>query len=155
MTIPISRRAALSGCALALLLATPLLSAEQAGYYRWKDDKGQFQATQQPPADRPSEYVKLSTGKSMPPSEPESGGNGTGQTEGAKPNVAKGPIEGLPDRDPEKCKQARDTQAVLDSHARIRTKDDKGEYRYLSADEINEQKQLAKDSADIYCEPAP
>jgi hypothetical protein len=47
---------------LALLAVSPALLAGPQGYYRWKDDKGQFQATQQPPGDRPSEFVRTSTG---------------------------------------------------------------------------------------------
>lgn len=143
-------------CALVLLLGAPALQAEQAGYYRWKDDKGQFQATQQPPTDRPSEYVKLSTGKSQPMAPGENtGGNGEPAQGTPQAKAAPGQLEGLPERNPEKCTEAKNTQAVLDSHARIRSKDDNGEYRYLTPEEISEQKRLAQQSADVYCEPAP
>jgi hypothetical protein len=64
-------------------------------------------------------------------------------------------MQAVPDKDPEKCKQAQDTQAVLNSHARIREKGEKGEYRYLAPEEITEQKRLATESVDVYCEPAP
>jgi len=154
MTKTKTSRHAASWCALALLLGASALQAEQAGYYRWKDDKGQFQATQQPPSDRPSEYVKLSTGKSTPTTP--DGDSGTAPAQNTPQSKGDpGRLEGLPDRNPEKCKEARNTQAVLDSHARIRSKDDNGEYRYLTPEEISEQKRLAKESADIYCEPAP
>ncbi len=137
-------------CALTLILASPWVMAEQTGYYRWKDDKGQFQATQQPPPDRPSEYIKLSTGKSTPLA--------AGETVEKKENEAKpassgGGLQGVPDKDPAKCKQAEEAQTMLEGHARIREKTDSGEYRYLSADEIAEQKRIAKESTDVYCEP--
>ena len=55
--------------------------------------------------------------------------------------------------DAELLRGAQDTQAVLNSHARIREKDDKGEYRYLTPEEITDQKKLAAESIGIYCEP--
>jgi hypothetical protein len=157
ITISFSHRIA-RFCVLALLAAAPALYAEQTGYYRWKDDKGQFQATQQPPADRPSEYIKLSTGKStqLAPGETVEGKENAAKS--AQPGEKKipGSMQAVPDKDPEKCKQAQQTQSVLDSHARIREKAENGEYRYLSPEEVAEQKKLASESVGVYCEePAP
>ncbi|HSB96779.1 MAG TPA: hypothetical protein VLC91_10030 [Spongiibacteraceae bacterium] len=145
---------------LALLSVSSTLLAGPQGYYRWKDDKGQFQATQQPPSDRPSEFVRTSTGTSsqMAPGESaDSAGTPPKATNQAAGSATKKPagMQAIPDKDPEKCKQAQDTQAVLNSHARIREKDEKGEYRYLAPEEINEQKKLATESVDVYCDPAP
>jgi len=145
---------------LLALLVSPALLAGPQGYYRWKDDKGQFQATQQPPTDRPSEFVRTSTGTSsqMAPGESaDSAGAPSKAADQSAASAAKKPtgIQGVPDKDPEKCKQAQDAQAVLNSHARIREKDEKGEYRYLAPEEINEQKKLATESVDIYCDAAP
>ncbi|HET8711590.1 MAG TPA: hypothetical protein VFM32_09450, partial [Spongiibacteraceae bacterium] len=70
------------------------------------------------------------------------------------PKPVTGPIQAVPDKDPEKCKQAQDTQAALNSPARIREKVGE-DYRYLTPDEITEQKKLAQDSVDVYCEPTP
>lgn len=145
----------------ALLAVSPVLLAGPQGYYRWKDDKGQFQATQQPPTDRASEFVRTATGTSsqMAPGEsaegtppPAAGGAATPVTS-TTPKKPAG-IQGVPDKDPEKCKQAQDTQSVLNSHARIREKDEKGEYRYLAPEEIADQKKLAEESVQIFCEPA-
>jgi len=149
--ISIGRHRGARWCALALLLASPGLLAEQTGYYRWKDDKGQMQATQQPPAGRPSEYVKLSTGKSSPAAG-EAAAAGAPKAGGNDGEQASKPIQGVPDKDPEKCRQSKETQSVLDSHARIREKGENGEYRYLTPDEISEQKRLVKESVDVYCE---
>jgi hypothetical protein len=142
--------------ALALLAISPCLLAAQTGYYRWKDDKGQFQATQQPPVDRPSEYVRLSTGQSTPVAPGETVESKEGQAP-AKPadNAAPGPLQGVPDQDPAKCKEAQDAQAMLDSHARIREKTASGEYRYLSPEQIAEQKKRAQESIDVYCASKP
>jgi hypothetical protein len=140
---------------LALLAVSPALLAGPQGYYRWKDNKGQFQATQQPPTDRPSEFVRTSTGTSsaVSPGETE-GADTSAKPAGTPAEPAKKPVgmQSVPDKDPEKCKQAQNTQTVLNSHARIREKDDKGEYRYLAPEEITEQKKLASESVDIYCD---
>jgi hypothetical protein len=143
-------------CVLTLLAVSPTLLAAPAGYYRWKDDKGQFQATQQPPADRPSEFVRTSTGTSSQVAPGETSDNSSSpSTTPGQPAAAKKPVgmQALPDKDPEKCKQAQDAQGVLNSHARIREKGENGEYRYLAPEEIAEQKKLASESVGIYCEP--
>lgn len=156
MNIP--TRSLRSAWILALLAISPTLMAAPQGYYRWKDNKGQFQATQQPPADRPSEFVRTSTGTSSQATVGE-GSETAAPADASTPAVdkaAKGPVglQAVPDKDPEKCKQAQDTQGVLNSHARIREKDEKGEYRYLAPEEIADQKKLAEESVQVYCEPA-
>lgn len=142
-------------CTVALLVAAPALLASPQGYYRWRDDAGVEHFTQQPPAGRKSDFVATSTGKSTAVDAGETA-TSTETKEAAKPATkpVTGPIQAVPDKDPEKCKQSQDTQAALNSHARIREKvgDD---YRYLTPEEIAEQKKLAQESTDIYCEPAP
>lgn len=142
-------------CAAALLALSPaLMAAGQTGYYRWTDDKGATQFTQQPPAGRPSEFVRTATGTS---SKVEAGAAETGSTTtGTEPQAtgekpASGGLEGVPDKDPAKCEQTRNTQGILNSSARIREKGPDGEYRYLNPDEIAEQKRLAEEAIKIYC----
>lgn len=145
-----------SACVSALLAVTSVVfAAPPQGYYRWKDEAGAEHFTQQPPAGRKSEFIAVSTGKSteVAPGESieSSGADKAPDKAGSKPT---GPIQAVPDKDPEKCKQARDSQGVLNSHARIREKVGE-DYRYLTPEEIAEQKKLAQESADVYCEPAP
>jgi hypothetical protein len=73
---------------------------------------------------------------------------------GAAAKKGTGAMQGVPDKDPEKCKQAQDTRSVLDSHARIREKTEEGEYRYLTPEEIAEQKRRATESVEVFCDPA-
>jgi hypothetical protein len=142
-------------CAAALLRASPLLlAAGPAGYYRWIDDKGAPQFTQKPPTDRPSEFVRTATGTSsrVDAGEETAPAPAASSEEGAageKP--AGGALEGVPDNDPAKCEQTRNTLGILNSSARIREKGADGEYRYLTPDEIGEQKRLAEDAIKIYC----
>ncbi|MDB6061654.1 MAG: hypothetical protein JWM78_1757 [Verrucomicrobiaceae bacterium] len=142
-------------CMVALLAVAPSLLAAQQGYYRWKDDAGAEHFTQQPPAGRKSEFIAVSTGRSTEVAPGETADTAAPAKEAAKSGEKPiGPIQGVPDKDPEKCKQAHESQAVLNSHARIREKvgDD---YRYLTPDEIGEQKKLAQESTDVYCEGSP
>lgn len=139
--------------AIALLITSPWLTAGPAGYYRWVDGDGKPQFTQQPPKDRPSEFVQVSTGASSrvgPDTETAPAQPADGQPQ-AQPKDGPRTIESVPDRDPEKCKQAQDTLSVLNSKARIREKGTDGEYRFLNPDEIGEQKRLAAEAVGIYC----
>jgi len=140
-------------CIIALLTAAPALLAGPQGYYRWKDDAGAEHFTQQPPAGRKSEFVAVSTGKSTQVDAGETADSAAGKSPTKDASKPTGPIQAVPDKDPEKCKQAQDTSSVLGSHARIREKvgDD---YRYLTPEEIDEQKKLAQESVNVYCEPA-
>lgn len=146
-----------SACVTALLAVTSVaFAAPPQGYYRWKDEAGAEHFTQQPPAGRKSDFVAVSTGKSTAVAPGESiestGSDKAPASAGSSKPI--GPMQGVPDKDPEKCKQAQDTQGVLGSHARIREKVGE-EYRYLTPEEITEQKKLAQESANVYCEPTP
>lgn len=143
-------------CMAAILVAAPELLAAQQGYYRWHDDAGVEHFTQQPPPGRKSDFIATSTGKSTAVDAGETAASADSKAAAAKDTKkpVTGPIQAVPDKDPEKCKQSQDTQAALASHARIREKVGE-EYRYLSPEEIGEQKKLAQESVDVYCDPAP
>lgn len=137
-----------------LIAAAPTSLAAPQGYYRWHDDAGVEHFTQQPPAGRKSEFVATSTGKATAVEAGETVETTTDKAAAKKGAPITGPIQAVPDKDPAKCKQAQDTQAILDSHARIREKVGDA-YRYLTPDEIAEQKKNAQDAVDVYCEPTP
>lgn len=142
-------------CAASLIATAPTLLAAQQGYYKWHDDAGVEHFTQQPPPGRKSEFIATSTGKSTAVEAGETAASTEAKTaaKDAKKPIT-GSLQTVPDKDPEKCKQAQDAQTTLSGHARIREKvgDD---YRYLTPEEIADQKKLAQESADVYCEPAP
>lgn len=152
--------------AATLLAFSSYAAASCNGGYRWsevKDGKTITHYTQQPPEGRASECVQISTGtrsqvnpgESDDASKPAGKSSADGTPNGtANGTPAKKPVgmQGVPDKDPEKCKQAKDTRTLLEGHARIREKADNGEYRYLSPDEIAEQKKLADESTEVYCD---
>ncbi|MDX9873413.1 MAG: DUF4124 domain-containing protein [Spongiibacteraceae bacterium] len=141
---------------LALLAAVALMTTATAqaasGYYRWTDDSGKVQFTQQPPAGRPYQFIRTSTGTAESAA-------GTATPAAREPAddaaAASQPItafQGIPARDPAQCAQARSNLEVLNSSARIRGQSADGEMRYLTPDEIETQRKLAQEAADIYCE---
>lgn len=140
---------------LALTCLLVLMSAgviAKSGYYRWLDDNGQAHFTQKPPLDRPSKFIETARGYSSDEASPESS-----QSEPPK-NAASSPgknepkqIEILPDKDPERCAQAKAALQSLDRGQRVRVTDDKGETRILNADEKKAQKDQAQEAIDVYC----
>lgn len=140
-------------CAIALLSASPLLlAAGPSGYYRWVDDKGAPQFTQKPPLDRPSEFVRTATGAVTAVEGAAQGEAAPATADEPQQKSDAGGLEAVPQQDPAKCQQTRDTLGVLNSSARIREKGADGEYRYLTPTEIGEQKRLAEEAVKIYCE---
>jgi len=148
---------------VALMALSSYASASCNGGYRWsetKDGKTVTHYTQQPPEGRASECVQISTGTRSQVNAGEAADDAPAAKAAANGQPAAGQpadkkpkgIQGVPDKDPEKCKQAQDTKSVLAGHARIREKTDSGEYRYLTPEEITEQKKLADESSEVYCE---
>jgi len=145
----------------ALLAFSAVANAACNGGYRWSETVGgktTVHYTQQPPEGRQSECVQITTGTrslvnpgespaAEPTQAPAAGKPAEGQAS-AKPKS----LQGVPDKDPEKCKQAQDTKSVLDTKARIREKTETGEYRYLTPEEINEQRSLADESIGVFCD---
>jgi hypothetical protein len=150
--------------ATALVALTSTANAACNGGYRWSETVGGktvIHYTQQPPEGRQSECVQITTGtrslvnpgeaetsQTAPAAAKPAAGEQAAAAGAAKPKS----MQGVPDKDPEKCKQAQDTRSVLDSHARIREKTESGEYRYLTPEEIAEQKSLADESIGVFCE---
>jgi hypothetical protein len=56
------------------------------------------------------------------------------------------------EKNPEFCERAKDNLKQIDSHARIRMRNDQGEVRYLSDEEKAAEKEKALSSIEAYCE---
>jgi hypothetical protein len=130
-----------------------LPSVAENTYYRWKDDRGNPVHSDRPPPEG-TDYEVVSTGTSMVrkveagegavPADLESApGNEFERVETAKREVKK---------NPEICERATDNLTTLDTHARIRVRDDQGNYRYIDEDEKTAQRAQAKEQMRIYCE---
>ena len=139
-----------------LVVASASALAAKNGYYRWIDDNGQPHFTQKPPLDRPSRFIGTSRGYSsddvdppypatIPPKRADSGTDQDSDKDEPKQ------FEVMPDKDPERCEQARKALDSFSRGQRVRVKDDDGEYRVLDNEEQAEQKARAQEAIDIYC----
>lgn len=140
--------------AVAVVLSTVSVQAYADNtYYRWADDRGNPVHSDRPPPEGIN-YEVVSTGSSMVrkvtadegavPAEIESRpGN-----EFSKIDTAMTTIE----KNPEYCKRAQDNLETLENFARIRVRNDQGEYRYIDEEEKAEQKAQAREQMRIHCD---
>ncbi|GEM_PF-196827 len=167
----ISRLARQMGYSPRLLSALLVLAAgvsttlhAEDSYYRWKDERGNMVVSDRPPeasieyevfSTGSSRFRRVSPGEGAVPAETTSRPGNRFETQdkaddnGSMDTVA---VEVLPEKDPEICERARQNLETLETAARIRVRDEAGELRYLSADEIETQRQNALDNIDVHCE---
>ena len=118
-----------------------------AEIYKWTDDKGVTHYTERPPKERESTTLKTSHN---PPSTPYS------------PTTEKKPEEVASAAEPEKteeqkaqekeyCERAKSNLKVLNEHARVRTKNKKGEMEILSTEAKQKELDQANTSISDYC----
>ena len=150
-------RRALITCALIITAATLALSSISASagktYYRWVDDRGDPVHSDRPPP-KGIDYEVVSTGSTLiRPVESNMGvvpletepraGNDFEQVDEEEAKIVK---------NPEYCQRARDNLETLGSSARIRLRDDEGQFRYINEEEKAIQRQQALDAIDVHCE---
>ena len=140
---------------LAALVATgSTISLAGEAYYRWTDKWGNPVHSDRPPP-KGVDYEVISTGSSLTrPVEAKEGavplevtprvGNEFEQVDTRK--VAR--IE----KNLEYCKRARENLYMLNKIARIRLRNDQGEYRYIDEEEKEIQRQNAIDTIAVHCD---
>lgn len=143
--------------ALALATALVTLSSFYANadstVYRWKDAAGNPVNSDRPPA-RGTEYEVISTKSSMV--------REVDSDEGAAPLAVKPPADNEPkpvatstpkiEKNPESCARARDNLLQIDSHGRIRLRNEQGEVRYLTQEEKEAEREKALEAIKVFCE---
>jgi len=137
-----------------LLVTASTLSVAGSTYYRWADERGNPVHSDRPPPEG-TEYEVVSTGSNLirkvtaeegavPANIQPAPGNEFDQTDSrGEPTIKK---------NPEYCKRAQDNLQTLDTFARIRVRDDKGEYRYIDEEEKESQRAQARELISIHCE---
>ena len=121
-------------------------------YYRWADDRGNPVHSDRPPP-KGTDYEVVSTGSSLvrkvsaeegavPADTKSTPGNEFETTESAKP---------VQKKNEEFCQRAQDNLNTLESTARVRIRDDQGEYRYLSTEEKEAESNKARDLMAVHC----
>jgi len=123
-------------------------------HYRWIDERGEPVHSDRPPP-KGVDYEVITTGSGLTRRvEAEEGavpaevvprvGNEFEQVNNEQIQVVK--------KNPESCKRAQDNLATLTTSARIRVRNDQGEFRYLDEEEKEIQRQKARDTIAIHCE---
>ena len=136
--------------ALLILLAS-YATADQT-LYRWKNERGNPVNSDRPPP-AGIEYEVISTGSSLV--------RKVGANEGAVPlNVKPTPsndFEQVDTAEPKTqkntlyCERARDNLEQIDTHARIRMRNDQGEVYYLSEEQKTAEKEKTLAAIKAYC----
>ena len=129
------------------------LSADsKSGYYRWKDKDGNLKLSDRPPeAGIKAEFIETpgsrrSRSTSDEPAEQQAA---TGQAQPATPGEPV-KMEVVPEKDPERCKQAQENMKAFEGFSRIRVTDADGTQRLLTEEEkqvqIERSKKAIKDN---------
>jgi hypothetical protein len=138
-----------------LSAATGVLAADTV--YRWLDDRGNLMISDRPPEDSSITYEAMRMGESAmsrtfrrnPDPEPEAD-SPSREEAAAEPETPVARVE-RPEKDPELCRQARENLDALDTFTRIRTKDENGEYYYLTEEDKEFQREQARETIRIHC----
>jgi hypothetical protein len=148
------KRLIITGSLILAVLLLPL-SGASAGetLYRWLDDRGNPVNSDRPPP-KGVEYEVISTSSSMV--------RKVDSDEGAVPlevkSTASNDFEVVDtstpriEKNPEFCQRAQDNLTQLDTHARIRLRNEEGEIRYLDEEEKAAERQKALDAIEAFCE---
>ena len=125
------------------LLASQSVLAEKV--YTWTDSKGTVHFGERPPKNVKATLMKTRTGHSDPT---------PAQTAAAQPKPApEAANNAQPSRkNPERCAQARDNLAMLNSVARIKTVNAEGVTVYLTEEDKTTQRTISQQIIDEACE---
>ena len=144
---------------LALVLALGFLSGPvyaAKSYYKWVDEDGVTHYTERKPNGQNSEAISVSTGLprddngqpiQLEDQTGDQGAEGT-QTAAAGSDAAEDPNA---NKDPERCEVAKKNLKIITENNRIREKDEKGNFRFLNPDEIDERKKAAEQAIKESC----
>lgn len=146
--------------ATVLVLASAQVSAEQI--YRWVDENGVVNYTQQKPRDTDAEAIFTRSGRPQVVAEAQPAGVET--AEALTPEQEK-MLEGLRAAEQarqheiakirdQNCQQSRDVLARLQLKNRLRVRGEDGEYRIMPEDERQERIATAQENVTRYCSPA-
>lgn len=127
-------------------------------YYRWKDAQGKLVVSDRPPRDDSVEYEVVSQGSSMvrrvmpgegavPAEVNPRPGNDFDQVDTRREQME------AVTKNPESCARAKENLDTLNTAVRIRIRDsDTGEFRFLSEEEKDTQRQKARDIIRVHCD---
>jgi hypothetical protein len=137
-------------CGLALVLGTVSVSSYGATYYRWVDKEGITHYTSAPPQGIPSEKVSMGAGSSpYPATAPETAPARETTNPSSPPTVSQQEAQL---KDEQLCQAAQDRMKTLDSGRRLRVPTDDGGFRYLSEEDLAEERAVTQRAIDQSCQ---
>ena len=140
-----------SSTALLIALGSPIATAQEV-FYRWLDDRGNPVHSDRPPPSG-TDYEVVETGSSLV--RRVSGDEGAVPPE-TTPKVGNEfvPVDMKLERtkpNPEYCQRARENLEALETGAEIAVKNNQGEDRTLSREEVETEKAKARDAIRVHC----
>jgi hypothetical protein len=138
----------------ALLSSAWIPSAHAETYYRWQDAKGNPVHSDRPPP-AGIDYEVINTGsKLVRKVEAEQGAvpATTRSTPSNEFSTQPSEPETTVEKNPEYCSRAQANLQTLNTNARVRIRDNNGEYVYLSQEEKDIQRKKAQDLIAVHCD---
>ena len=136
-----------------IIAASSSISLAGESHYRWNDKLGNPVHSDRPPP-KGIDYEVVSSGTTLV--------RRVNSAEGAVPASIEPSIdndfdqvETRPDpvkKNPEICDRAQENLTTLNTYARIRLRDDQGEYRYITEEEKESQRREARNLISVHCD---
>jgi hypothetical protein len=139
---------------LLILTSSPLYAGE---ILKWVDEDGNIYYGDSPPISVKTEQVRIisapsNPGKALPRlsnQNSENGNNSDGTDVAANDNQKSRLSE---DQAKIACSEATEDLRVINTSGRVRLKSADGTTRYMTPEEINNRREMAEKSADLYCQ---
>ncbi|MCG2580998.1 MAG: DUF4124 domain-containing protein [Marinobacter sp.] len=140
---------------LAFILVAAPLAASAASVYKWTDEQGVTHFGDRQPTGQQAERVNVRSGTSSGGQQGQSPQEQLEELEARQADEAEKREESAVEEARRKqreanCETARSNLRILDRNSRIRVEEE-GEQRYLSPEEIDEQRQKFQEIADENC----
>ncbi|MEQ9544408.1 MAG: DUF4124 domain-containing protein [Marinobacter sp.] len=140
---------------LAIILAAAPIAASGASVYKWTDENGVTHFGDRQPTGQQAEQVNVRSGTSSGGQQRQSPQEQIQELDARQADEAEKRKESAVEEARRKqreanCTTARSNLRILDRNSRIRVEED-GEQRYLSPEEIDEQRQKFQEIADENC----
>jgi hypothetical protein len=136
-----------------IIAAYSSISLAGESYYRWDDKWGNPVHSDRPPP-KGVDYEVVSSGTSLVRRVNSAEGVVPAKIEPTIDNNFE-QVETKPDpvkKNPEICDRAQENLTTLNTYARIRLRDDQGEYRYITEEEKEAQRDEARNLISVHCD---
>ncbi len=145
----------ISAIAFICVASTPAMAAKN--YYKWTDAEGVTHYSAQRPNDVESEIVSISSGRKASGDTSTENESASTAKRNIKPagttgaDLAPGETAEVYEKDPARCKAAKDILETLKNYTRIRTKDENGVEKVLDDKEKAARKEEAQKAIKESC----